>query len=426
MKYSLIRYAALLLLVLIVPTSCLMEDDDVDMETIMQTMLDDWMAKYVPEATGWDDGYYTLNVVNDGTGTPICDYDDCWVRYNLTGYNLDGELVVTRDGMKAYQQGTFDPMTWYTPLYQDLYYDSEDYEDLDSFDYLPESMDLVFKNEDLRLKAGATFTMYIPYDIVDGAATAAAYFSGQFSLASYQPLRAEIEIVEVVADPEAHELARLNEFLALNGGVLVNYREGDDEDIEDEEYEEYNIAQESITEWWSNALDTVANVYIHRRYDPTDPDHRYTYLDTYSSDVPDTYTINEIDSLIASIVQDEDYDDFFSPTKLTQDFITFDGYANVWYIGRFLNGFIFDTNIPPLKEYITDVPEYIYTALEYRASTANSNYIYAWYYAMPQLRYGQWATIITSSTQGYGDVTLDDYIPAYSTLIFHVYVTSSE
>ena len=34
--------------------------------------------------------------------------------------------------------------------------------------------------------------------------------------------------------------------------------------------------------------------------------------------------------------------------------------------------------------------------------TSTLETIYAWYYSIPQLRYGQWATIVTTSSFGYG------------------------
>ncbi len=427
MSYKGLKYILLWIVATALCTSCMMDANDVDEEELNQEVLDGWMQNNVDDLADYysaEDGYYA-KVTKVGTGTPIYQYDDCWVKYNLTGYNLSGNICVTRNEVLAYQLSTFDTWVRYNPLYQDLHYDEDDYYDLDTFDYLPECLNLAFKDETLALQKGAELTMYIPYDLIDGASTSTSSYVGQFSLLAYQPLLAQVEITDIIADPVQDELTELEKFLALNGGVLVNYRESDGEDIEDEEYEEYNIAQEQISQWWSNALDTVANVYLHRHYTP---DISYTYIDEYTSQVPDCiytdYTMKEIDAMIKTLIEDEDdeYDQDFQTSILTQDFISFSGTANVWYIGRFLDGFIFDTNIPALKDFINYSSGDTSTYLEYRASTAYSTYIYAWYYAMPHIRYGQWATIITTSEQGYGEVTLQDDIPAYSTMLFHIYV----
>ena len=77
--------------------------------------------------------------------------------------------------------------------------------------------------------------------------------------------------------------------------------------------------------------------------------------------------------------------------------------AKVWYIGRFLDGFIFDTNIDEVKEIIYGKVESEGEPLTFETAKPEDNdYILAWEYAMPTLRIGQWATILTVSTYGYG------------------------
>ena len=77
--------------------------------------------------------------------------------------------------------------------------------------------------------------------------------------------------------------------------------------------------------------------------------------------------------------------------------------VKVWYIGRFLDGFIFDTNIDEVKEIIYGKVEKKGEALSFTTSNPLDNsYILAWNYAIPTLRLGQWATILTVSTYAYG------------------------
>ena len=75
----------------------------------------------------------------------------------------------------------------------------------------------------------------------------------------------------------------------------------------------------------------------------------------------------------------------------------------MWYIGRFLDGFIFDTNIDEVKEIIYGKVESKGEALSFTtADPLDNKYILAWNYAIPTLRLGQWATILTVSTYAYG------------------------
>lgn len=414
-------------------SSCITEPEEVDYEDVEKQILAEWIELYVPEAIRWyvesehnDDDYsseyYTI-VTNTGDSNekPIHEYADCWVKYNLTGYNLDGYVLVTRNELLAYQQGVFDELVRYVPLYQDLFYDEEKYSDTYSYDYLPECIKVAFNNEELNLRKGSKLTMYIPSELIDGAATGSTGYAGQYSLSYYQPLKAEIEIVEVVSDPMSEEISDIETFTSMNGGLLINYREADsDEDIDDDDWEEYNILQELIPENWSNSVDTVANLYLYRRYDPS---ISLNYIEPYTSQVPDCiytkYNMKQIDSLIYLAIVEEEIEE----SEMDGDFVEYGDNANIWYIGRFLDGFIFDTNINEVMELITGEESYL-SVLEYMGVTSseNSSFISAWYHGISQLRYGQWATLITSSTHGYGEVTLSDDIPANTPLIFHIYV----
>ena len=77
--------------------------------------------------------------------------------------------------------------------------------------------------------------------------------------------------------------------------------------------------------------------------------------------------------------------------------------AKIWYIGRFLDGFIFDTNIDEVKQIIYGEVASEGEALTFQTADPTENkYILAWNYSLPTLRYGQWAAILSSSTYAYG------------------------
>lgn len=445
MKYSLIMRVSwvAIFITALTSTSCIMEAEDIDYDDVEQEILDDWMTNNVDGYERWDyydedDDedyvYYTIKTVDGDTSNPISNYEDCWIKYNLTGYDFEGNVYVTRDETIAYQLGSFSLGVRYIPLYQDLYYDSDFYSGADTYDYLPKCLNLAFKNKDLNLCKGSVVTMYIPSEIIDGAATGTTGFVGQYVIGSYQPLKAVVEIVDIIADPTAYETNEVTAFAQLNDGLLINYHEtnvDNDDDVDDEYYAAYNEVQEQIAQRWSNAMDTVPNLYIDRRYTPsTFYSYNTDYNSEYRSKIADTesiyykYSMAEIDEMIRTIIEDEDDDNVFYDSYLTDDFIEFDGSANIWYIGRFLDGFIFDTNIEGVLDLINNESGNVTSAEEYSSvsSWENSIYILAWYYAIPQLRYGQWATILTTSRNAYGEATGSSTIPANTPLLFHIYV----
>ena len=82
------------------------------------------------------------------------------------------------------------------------------------------------------------------------------------------------------------------------------------------------------------------------------------------------------------------------------DSVGMEGTAKIWYIGRFLDGFIFDTNIDEVKQIIYG--EVRKTGSAHSYDVQNPDLITAFYYIVPHLKYGQWATLVTTSTNAYG------------------------
>ena len=96
----------------------------------------------------------------------------------------------------------------------------------------------------------------------------------------------------------------------------------------------------------------------------------------------------------------DDYQKYEGVKALEADSVTLDGTAKIWYIGRFLDGFIFDTNIDEVKKIIYGEVAQKGTALDYTPSSGGM--IQAFYYTIPNLKFGQWAELITTSTNAYG------------------------
>lgn len=94
------------------------------------------------------------------------------------------------------------------------------------------------------------------------------------------------------------------------------------------------------------------------------------------------------------------------------DSIKIDSTVKIWYVGKFLDGFVFDTNIDSIKRRAFGKIESIGEALEFTAKEQgkstdesgddNSSYIKAWNYTIPHLLKGQWARIVATSFYCYG------------------------
>ena len=96
----------------------------------------------------------------------------------------------------------------------------------------------------------------------------------------------------------------------------------------------------------------------------------------------------------------DDYEAYKGVADLDADSVGMEGTAKIWYIGRFLDGFIFDTNIDEVKQIIYG--EVRKTGSAHSYDVQNPDLITAFYYIVPHLKYGQWATLVTTSTNAYG------------------------
>lgn len=94
------------------------------------------------------------------------------------------------------------------------------------------------------------------------------------------------------------------------------------------------------------------------------------------------------------------------------DSIKIDSTVNIWYVGKFLDGFVFDTNIDSIKRRAYGEVQSVGEALEFtvkengdsadESGDDGSGYISAWNYTIPHLLKGQWARIVATSFYCYG------------------------
>ena len=88
--------------------------------------------------------------------------------------------------------------------------------------------------------------------------------------------------------------------------------------------------------------------------------------------------------------------------------MTKNGRAKIWYVARFLDGFVLDTNIAEIRTYLFDEKTPTCEVFSYSPSdddgkeAENRQAIGAWFYCVPQMHYGAYGQIITTSGYAYG------------------------
>lgn len=411
------------------------KDVDADYDQYESQSLEAWMTQYRPDVVKnfqpvGDSGYY-VEVLDEGDSeaAPIGD-DDVWVRFDFSARDLTGNIVLTRSAAEAKLLNTFTKYTRYVPYYR--YCGSEN-------SSLLEGAWLAMRNpltivdsqtqeeRTVRLREGSKVRLYMPSLLIGGSGIeGTGGYEGQNSLSASRPMIASLEIRDTVDNPLRVEGNNVDVFcaggeyerwdgeqggmvkvpFAGNGGLRLYERDEDSDecmlpdDPDSDENHPYNIAER-----WVSAYDTIPQLYVNYRFDPT-RDERFTYEDPYSarwSYAP--YGTTDVDAQIAAALKerfhaDEEYAGVAALRAAGTDSVGLDGTAEIWYIGRFLDGFIFDTNIDEVKEIIYDAGYTAGEALSYTPS--DGGLIDAFYYVVPRLMYGQWAALVTVSTQAYG------------------------
>lgn len=313
-------YLIVLALAALVITSCAKEDRMTG-EEISAISFEAWMAAHAPDAKRQASGIY-VEKLQDSTDpnadTPAPGMGN-WVMINFTGQALgSGNVFVTRYRDVAEQQGTFTYFTHYTPQFAEFSTTSS---------ILVEGQYLALAG----MKEGEKWKIYIPTSLAwkgDGATFSSGY-EGQYGLPAYSPVIMELELVEVVPDPSAHEITLVRKF---------------------------------ATEKWGQDFrnDTIAeNMYLRQ--------------------ISLTGTGSPVDA---------------------------ESSASVFYVARFLDGFVADTNIDSVARenniYITPTSSngVSYEALD--VTFANSENIDGFDKALKAMHYGEHAEVVFTSAYGYG------------------------
>lgn len=348
-------------------------------------------------------GYY-VEILDEGNPNEPHIEDNAWVRYDLSVRDLHGNIVLTRRAAEARQLGTFSRYTHYVPC---LHRCGERSGAMLEGIRLALRTPLVSNggNRRIQLKKGAQVRLFLPSQLIgqlDGQS--ANGYEGQTALEKGRPVMATIGIVDVMKEPHKAEERELDAFCRRNGSLEIFDRKSNPFPTSaTDERHPYHPASAR----WTSACDSVAHIYVNHRYDPT----RYGQPDTPELfDWTAPYNVGFApynDPLLERKIAEALTRRFHTEKHYTQvadsdvDSVKMDGTAKIWYVGRFLDGFVFDTNIDEVKDLLYERGYAQGKAFSYTPHSVESA-IKAFHYVVPHMKYGQWATVATVSAHAYG------------------------
>ena len=382
---------------------------------------------YFVDVLSWGDSDAVATSENDFGGKPIMEQDTCWVFYNFTGYDLDGNVCATRNEVIARMQASFSDRTHYVPYGN--YCGKEEYYAIVEGSYLASrnkiklseeyvaSKPEICKSTEMMLRKGSKVRLYLSSTIGYGSSGSSAEggYEGQYSLDANVPMILDMEVVRVVKNPSDNELEMVE-------SVVKKSNEQSEatawHQIEDKEEEVGETDGDNDSDSGSDTEDTEGEnkvpkyyegIYYSTTFTPTDSfahlQHMRPDVEGLGNPYKDTKRfadMAEFDKKLWKILNEKFADKIAETSDEDAKEIGEDNSAMIWYVGRFLDGFIFDTNIDEVKELAYDETDGGGTALTYSVSSNKDEYISAWAYGIPKLRYGRWGAIITTSGYAYG------------------------
>ncbi len=421
--------AGLAFLLLVAAASCAKEPD-VDTSKYETLALKAWIHQHRPDLEGnyQEQGGYYVDVLDAGDPQygPVND-TVCWVRFDYSGRDLSGNIVMTRNAAEAVLEGTFTRYTHYVPFYR---YCGEENSSLLEGTWLAmrnkltlseayyakykDDPDRRLSSRELVLRRGSKVVLYLPSTVIGSGVSGTGGYEGQFSLDEGRPMIVTMAVCDTVKNPLEAEGRAVDAFCEApaNGGLRLYQHEKSDEE-ESSSSEDYvsSIPSDSeaadhpynIPEEWSSASDTIPQLYVNYRYRPDRPLHFDAPYSSGFEPYVDAASMSDIDRRIAEALKErfgEAVTAYEGVKALDADSVKQTGTAKIWYIGRFLDGFIFDTNIDEVKQIVYGEVGSAGSVLSYKPE--DGGLIQAFNYIVPNLKFGQWAAFVTSSTHAYG------------------------
>lgn len=417
------------LLLLIATTTACVKEPAVSYNDIEQIALSAWVAKYKPDLVDnyQTEGGYYVEVLDYGRQDSVAiTGKDVWVWFDLTARDLQGNVCETRSAALAEQLATYSDHAHYVPAVR---YSGENGHTLMEGTYLATFNKLTIGQEEVEVRYGTKLRLYLPSSVtVTTVATADGGYEGQFAADESKPMIVDLTIYGHVTDPKAYESGRVAGFAESNGGRCIEHQATSESETKSlyrrqitrtEDQERDPEADARVMEFydgkWHQPVDTISTLLVKYLYSPESSVFNYDVMgvDTLKYPGEDRYNIGKLYgnnglSSVDTRVNEALVKRFGKGLTTEEEILDADSLkvtseAKVWYIGRFLDGFIFDTNIDEVKEIVFGKVDSEGEALTFKTSNPLDNsYILAWNYSLPTLRYNQWAVIITTSSYGYG------------------------
>lgn len=421
--------AGALLLLIVTATACVNEPT-VSYNDIEQRSLKAWVEKYHPTLANsyQENGGYYVEVLDKGVMDSVAiTGKEVWVWFDLTARDLQGNIYETRSAEIAEQLATYNDHAHYVPA---IRFSGKDKHTLMEGTYLATFNELNVNGESFEVRYGTKLRLYLPSSVTGSTvSTADGGYEGQFTADESKPMIVDMTIYGHVSNPVEYEGERVNGFAEGNGGICTDHKavveESDTKSLyrrhitrgetTEEEAEANGRVMEFYDGRWHQPIDTLEHLLVKYLYSPADPMLNFDVMNTQTEKYPGESVYNagrifgggqlsSVDSRInAALIERFGKGITTDEEILAADSLKKTSEAKVWYIGRFLDGFIFDTNIDEVKEIIYGKVDNAGEAIKFKtANPLDNSYILAWNYSLPTLRYNQWAVILTASTYGYG------------------------
>lgn len=434
MKYRILIIAVILG---ILNVACIKEPD-ISYKDLEQRSLKAWIEKHHPELVKnyQAEGGYYVEVLDAGVAdSTSVTGKDVWLWYDFTGRDLDGNVCETRSANLAELLGTYTAYTHYVPAYR---FSGKESHSLLEGTYLATFNALDIWNEEsqsmdkFEVRYGTKLRLYLPSSLVEEGSglVGDGGYEGEFALDSNRPMIVEMKVYGHVTNPVAYEGNRVDAFTNINGGLCLEHASKNQEEKASKSHYRRHMtrgqssdsdnskADASVMEFfdgrWHQAVDTMAHLYVNYAYSPATKTFDYNAVgaDTLMYPMENIYDAGKIygndalaglDARINQALVERFGAGISGEEVLEADSLHTQATAKIWYIGRFLDGFIFDTNIDEVREIVYGEVASAGKALEFDTKNVDENkYIPMWNHAIPTLRYGQWAALLAVSTYGYG------------------------
>ncbi|MDR2890618.1 MAG: hypothetical protein LBV18_03310 [Alistipes sp.] len=343
-----------------------------DMDALEKLAFDAWMAKYHDEAVEQPDGGIYVEFVADGDQSVESSRDTTvWLTLDYTATDIAGNVFATRDSTVALRQRTYTPATHYNP---DLMFVGEGNYGMVEGQYFALRNDLVKPDgSTMKMSAGSHVKLYIPSYLAYGSHgfSDKQGYGGQFALGGGKIIIEDLKVREVIPEPAKRE---------------------------------ERLVVERAAEWGMAETDSLAY---------------FMYVDSVSNFAQRAGLAELYPNLAWN--------------KKTQ-LLTADSTATIRFVGKFLDGFIFDTNVESVREKFYyrragenyKPEEKTLTAFSFKPSADEGKAIPAFGKVIPKLRRGLWYRVLFTSVYGYAATGLSAralqeqaYYDAYSSYMFN-------